>query len=84
MLLIMVWWFISAHKWFKGPVINVCARIVFDVFRANGSQVEHHMIGRVPDLQGMEQDSGSGSETPATNNKAVEAGGKETIAELKD
>lgn len=24
MLLIMIWWFISAHKWFKGPVINVC------------------------------------------------------------
>lgn len=49
------------------------------------------MLGRGPGLQGMEQDSGSGSETPAMYNKAVEAGGqevveaggRETIAELK-
>jgi hypothetical protein len=64
----------------------------FDVFRANGSQVEHHMLGRGPGLQGVDQDSDSGSETPATYDKAVEAGGqevvevggKETIAELKE
>ncbi|KAE8446452.1 hypothetical protein EG329_011915 [Mollisiaceae sp. DMI_Dod_QoI] len=30
MLMVLIWWFVSAHKWFKGPVINV----------------EHHMLGR--------------------------------------
>ncbi|TVY30681.1 putative amino-acid permease [Lachnellula hyalina] len=30
MAMVLAWWFISAHKWFKGPVINV----------------EHHMLGR--------------------------------------
>jgi hypothetical protein len=23
MILVMIWWFVSAHKWFKGPKINV-------------------------------------------------------------
>lgn len=23
MSIVMIWWFVSAHKWFKGPVINV-------------------------------------------------------------
>lgn len=31
MSFVLIWWFVSAHKWFKGPVINV----------------EHHMLGRV-------------------------------------
>lgn len=30
MFLVTVWWFISAHKWFKGPKVNV----------------EHMMLGR--------------------------------------
>ncbi|TVY18996.1 putative amino-acid permease [Lachnellula arida] len=30
MVMVLAWWFISARKWFKGPVINV----------------EHHMLGR--------------------------------------
>ena len=30
MLGAMVWWFISAHKWFKGPKVNI----------------EHMMLGR--------------------------------------
>ena len=30
MIFIMIWWFVSARKWFKGPHINV----------------EHHMLGR--------------------------------------
>lgn len=28
--MVIIWWFVSAHKWFKGPKINV----------------EHHMLGR--------------------------------------
>jgi hypothetical protein len=30
MLLITIWWFVSAHKWFKGPKINI----------------DHQMLGR--------------------------------------
>jgi hypothetical protein len=30
MLLVTIWWFISAHKWFKGPKVNI----------------EHAMLGR--------------------------------------
>jgi len=30
MFLVTVWWFVSAHKWFKGPKVNV----------------EHLMLGR--------------------------------------
>jgi hypothetical protein len=30
MLLVTVWWFVSAHRWFKGPKVNV----------------EHLMLGR--------------------------------------
>jgi hypothetical protein len=30
MFLVTIWWFISAHKWFKGPKVNI----------------EHMMLGR--------------------------------------
>jgi hypothetical protein len=43
MSLVLLWWFVSAHKWFKGPVINV----------------EHHMIGRDEVLTGVEHSSDS-------------------------
>ena len=23
MLMVTVWWFVSAHKWFKGPKVNI-------------------------------------------------------------
>lgn len=69
----------------------MCFASLFYVFQANSSQVEHHMLGRGPGLQGLDQDSGSGSESPAAYNKAVEAGGqeiveaggKETVSEVK-
>lgn len=43
MSLVLAWWFISAHKWFKGPVINV----------------EHHMLGRDDVVHGVEGTSDS-------------------------
>ncbi|KAI9745081.1 MAG: hypothetical protein M1818_001359 [Claussenomyces sp. TS43310] len=46
MFLVMVWWFVSAHKWFKGPTINV----------------EHHMIGREANVVEGIESSGSDSE----------------------
>jgi hypothetical protein len=30
MLMVTIWWFVSAHKWFKGPKVNI----------------EHMMLGR--------------------------------------
>lgn len=30
MVLVTIWWFVSAHKWFKGPKVNI----------------EHMMLGR--------------------------------------
>ncbi|KAG4420015.1 hypothetical protein IFR04_006866 [Cadophora malorum] len=44
MILVTIWWFISAHKWFKGPKINV----------------EHHMLGREEGVvEGVEGSSDS-------------------------
>jgi amino acid transporter len=44
MTIVLIWWFISAHKWFKGPVINV----------------EHHMLGREHNVvEGVTHDSSS-------------------------
>ncbi|KAI0476035.1 amino acid transporter [Xylariaceae sp. FL0804] len=42
MLSVITWFFIDAHKWFKGPKINV----------------EHHMLhGNLPDIKGLEPDA---------------------------
>ncbi|CAG8948754.1 hypothetical protein HYFRA_00001875 [Hymenoscyphus fraxineus] len=38
MMFVIIWWFVSAKKWFKGPVINV----------------EHHMLGRNEVYEGVE------------------------------
>lgn len=39
MLFVIIWWFISAHKWFKGPHINV----------------EHHMLGRIDGIEAEDE-----------------------------
>jgi hypothetical protein len=49
MFLVMVWWFISARKWFKGPKVNV----------------QHMMLGRegnVIDGEGKSHDGDSSSD----------------------
>lgn len=43
MLFIMIWWVVSARKWFKGPAINV----------------EHHMLGREDVIDGVDRDESS-------------------------
>ncbi|KAJ8069303.1 hypothetical protein OCU04_002962 [Sclerotinia nivalis] len=50
MSMVMIWWFVSAHKWFKGPVINV----------------EHHMMGTDPEeiVKGVEDSSDDGKNRP--------------------
>ncbi|KAI1504873.1 amino acid transporter [Biscogniauxia marginata] len=44
MLLVIIWFFVDAHKWFKGPKINI----------------EHHMLhGELPGIEGVESSSDS-------------------------
>ena len=58
MALVLAWWFISAHKWFKGPVINV----------------EHHMIGRDEGIvEGVEHSSDSDSPHSASKKVELES-----------
>jgi hypothetical protein len=46
MLFVVMWWFVSARKWFKGPVINI----------------DHLMIGRDANVvKGVEHSSDSDS-----------------------
>lgn len=46
MFIIMIWWFVSARKWFTGPKINI----------------EHRMLGRDEEvLEGVGEDSSSDS-----------------------
>ena len=47
MFLVTIWWFVSAHKWFKGPKVNI----------------EHMMLGRGEIVEGQdrkERDDSSG------------------------
>ncbi|KAJ4345590.1 GABA/polyamine transporter [Didymosphaeria variabile] len=47
MLLVLIWWFVSARKWFKGPKVNV----------------EHLMLGREPGvLEGAESEGEVGTQ----------------------
>jgi hypothetical protein len=39
MLLVTIWWFVSARKWFKGPKVNV----------------EHMMLGRGEVIMGQDR-----------------------------
>ena len=60
MFFVMVWWVVSARKWFKGPTINV----------------EHHMLGRQGDavvaVSGAVEREDSGSDSGAyTETKEV-------------
>jgi amino acid transporter len=55
MTMVIIWWFVSAHKWFKGPVINI----------------EHHMIGREEAIvEGVESADDSPSEGTGSEKKA--------------
>ncbi|KAM3087204.1 GABA/polyamine transporter, variant 2 [Clarireedia jacksonii] len=61
MLIVITWWFMSAHKWFKGPVINV----------------EHCMIGREDEIvEGVgASSSDDGRNTPTKMEKEADLKG---------
>ena len=55
MAIVTLWWFISARKWFKGPVINV----------------EHAMLsGEGAVLDGVEHEMENSSDSDVHNKKA--------------
>lgn len=69
MTMITIWWFVSAHKWFKGPKVYISwllqprnkseeiADILF--YQVN---IEHQMLGRDGNVvEGKDQDSGDSS-----------------------
>ena len=56
MLGVLIWWFISARKWFKGPKVNI----------------EHQMLGREGNvLEAREAGGDSSSEDRALDEKKV-------------
>ncbi|KAI9649181.1 GABA/polyamine transporter [Ciborinia camelliae] len=55
MSMVMIWWYVSARKWFKGPVLNI----------------EHHMIGQDAEeiVEGVEDSSDDGKNRPSSFEK---------------
>jgi hypothetical protein len=45
MTIVTIWWFVSAHKWFKGPKVNI----------------EHMMLGRGEVVEGQDRKDGDSS-----------------------
>ena len=59
MTFVLIWWFVSAHKWFKGPKINV----------------EHAMLGgEGAILDGMENNLEHSSDSDGHSKKAEAEG----------
>lgn len=62
MFAIIIWWIVSARKWFKGPKVNIA----------------HMMLGQVDDnhiVEGVDvkNDNTNDSDTSSGHGKAVEA-----------
>ena len=54
----LIWWFVDAHKWFKGPRVNI----------------EHQMLGREGNvLDGKDEESSGGSSSGSLNKKSKDA-----------
>jgi hypothetical protein len=54
MLGAMIWWVVDAHKWFKGPKVNI----------------EHSMLGRDESALDGKEDSDGSFETPSISREA--------------
>jgi len=61
MVMVTIWWFVSAHKWFKGPKVNI----------------EHMMLGADGVISGrpvsVHSKDASGSEGEVVNDKGVKS-----------
>lgn len=63
----LIWWVVSARKWFKGPKVNI----------------EHHMHGRVPDvIDGKEESAESGGSSTNSVTKETFAFDEKRVANL--
>ncbi|TAQ83720.1 hypothetical protein B7494_g7955 [Chlorociboria aeruginascens] len=68
MLIVLAWWFISAHKWFKGPVINIEVRTLLDRPRIEINCIQHVMHGR-EDIVTEGIEGNSDSDSPVVSHK---------------
>ncbi|RMZ66914.1 amino acid permease [Pyrenophora seminiperda CCB06] len=61
MFMVTIWWFVSAHKWFKGPKVNI----------------EHMMLGQDAVISGqavsVHSKDGSGSEGEVVTDKGIKS-----------
>lgn len=57
MLFVMIWWFVSAHKWFKGPRINLEHTIFYD-----NEQIEGMSVKGTTEVLANDAGSSSGSD----------------------
>lgn len=61
MFMVTIWWFVSAHKWFKGPKVNI----------------EHMMLGRDAVISGqavsVHSKDGNSSEGEVITDKGVKS-----------
>lgn len=67
MTMIIIWWFVSAHKWFKGPKVylsffNPAIGLKRLLMYNDQVNIEHQMLGREGNiLEGKDHDSGDSS-----------------------
>lgn len=54
MTAVLIWWVVDAHKWFKGPKVNI----------------EHQMLGRYGNLIDGKEDNGGSSGAPSFTREA--------------
>lgn len=68
MLFVMIWWFLSAHKWFKGPKINLAHML--------GREGEIEQIKGLDIIRSADQVSDSGSDGIGKNKTDVQVQSK--------
>lgn len=79
MTMIIIWWVVSAHKWFKGPKVyttpivpNPIIRLRRLLMHHDQVNIEHQMLGREGNiLEGQEHDSGDSSAGSITKEDRV-------------
>lgn len=77
MTMIIIWWVVSAHKWFKGPKVypsfsNPATSLTPLLTYHDQVNIEHQMLGREGNLvEGKEHDSGDSSAGSITKEDRV-------------
>ena len=77
MTMIIIWWIVSARKWFKGPKVNPsfsdpATSLVKLLIYHDQVNIEHQMLGREGNVvEGKENDSGDSSAGSITKEDRV-------------